>query len=188
MKPRETATRPRLWIVGAMALVFFGVHCAGHIRRGDLHNLLWLSNVATLVLAAACLAGSARVAALALLWLSLSAFLWVLDVTAAGAPLDTAVLTHLGSFVLAAVAVGHLGVPPGTWWRAAAGLAALVGLCRLVTDRRQNVNLSFSVPQGWVDRLPSHGVYLGLLLALGTALFFVVERFARWRLRPMALR
>jgi hypothetical protein len=167
------------WIAGLLALAFYAAHCAGHILRGEWQSLLWLSNVATLVLAAGCLLGRARPAALAFLWLALSAVLWVLDVAIAGAPIDTAVLTHLGSFALATLAVRSLGVPRGTWCLAAGGLVALVGISRLVTDRRHNVNLAFAVADGWEAHLANHGAYLGALLVLGLALFFVVERLAR---------
>ena len=176
-------TRPAasdsLPVLGALALLFFAVHCADHVRRGELDHLLWLSNLATLVLAAGCAWRRAPLVALATLWLSLSALLWTLDVIVARSPVDSAVLTHLGSLGIALLAARALGVPPRTWLVATGGLALLVGFCRLATARAHNVNLAFTISPGWEARFGGHGVYLASLLLLAAALFYGLER--AWR-------
>jgi len=163
-------------VLGALALLFFAVHCAGHLRRGELDDLLWLSNLATLVLAAGCAWRKGALVALAALWLSLSALLWTLDLIVARSPVDSAVLTHLGSLGIAVLASRALGVPPRTWIAATGGLALLVGFCRLATARARNVNLAFAISPGWEARFGSHGAYLASLFLLAGALFFVIEQ------------
>ena len=179
--PDDAPPNPRdsLPVLGAVALLFFAVHCAGHLRRGEIDDLLWLSNLATLVLAAGCVWRKAGLAAVATLWLSLSALLWTLDLIVARSPVDSAVLTHAGSLGVAVLAARALGVPPRTWLTATGGLALLVGLCRLATKRAHNVNLVFSISPGWETRFGGHGIYLASLFLLAGALFFVIERL--WR-------
>ena len=75
---------------GMLALAFALVHLRGHLLAGELQHLLWLSNVATLVLAVGCLAARASIVGLALLWLALDALLWTVDVAVAGAAVDHA--------------------------------------------------------------------------------------------------
>jgi hypothetical protein len=162
-------------VLGALALLFLAVHGARHFRAGELENLLWLSNVATLLLAASSALGLVRGFGVALLWLSLSALLWVADVAGGTGTVDSAIFTHLGSFALALVAVRRFGFAPGSGYVAAGGLAALVGASRLVTDARHNVNLAFAVADGWGGRFPSHGVYLASLFVLASALFLALE-------------
>jgi hypothetical protein len=175
-RTRARAHTDALPALGALALLFFAVHCADHLRRAELDNLLWLSNVATLLLAAGCAWRKPALAALAMLWLSLSALLWTADVLVARGAVDSAVLTHVGSLGIGIVAARALGVPPRSWLGATGGLVALVGLSRLLAAPAHNVNLAFSVAPGWEARFGSHGVYLALLFAVAAALFFAVER------------
>ena len=169
------ASRDPLPVLGALAFLFFAIHCAEHLRRGEVADLLWLSNLATLLLAVGCALRNARAVGLAALWLGLSALLWMLDVIFAGSRVDSAILTHLGSFGIAILAVRALAVPRRTWLAATGGLALLVGVCRMTTAPERNVNLAFVVPPGWAARFGSHGVYLAMLLVLAAALFLALE-------------
>jgi hypothetical protein len=178
--------------LGALALLFWTLHAAHHLRTGELANLLWLSNVATLLLAVGCCIGRARWLGVVLLWSSLSALLWTVDVSVGPGVIDSAILTHLGSFALAFAAVRHFGFAEGSWSIAAGGLIALVALARVATDPRHNVNLAFAVADGWGDRFASHGAYVLGLLLLASALFFGVERLtlralARTRIVPVRI-
>lgn len=166
-----------------LAAACFAIHCGRYALHGEFGRLLWLSNFATLTLALGCATKSRRLAALAFSWLSFCALLWFVDVGFGQMAVDTSVLTHLVSFALAVVAVVLLGVPTKTWARAAFGLLALVVLSRLVTKREQNINLSYTVADGWQGSFTNHVLYLLLLFALSTVLFFGVERLAR-RLAP----
>jgi len=166
-------------VLAALALLLFCYHFADHLRRRELGDLLWLSNAATLVLAAGCALRRASLVALAALWLSLSALLWTADVLIAGNPIDSAIFTHVGSLAVSMVAVRALGLPPRSWLRATGGLALLVGLSRLLTGPARNVNLAFAVSPGWESRFGSHALYLTLLLLFAAGTFLAVER--AWR-------
>jgi sterol desaturase/sphingolipid hydroxylase (fatty acid hydroxylase superfamily) len=140
-------------------------------------RLLRLANAATLLLALGCLARARDAVGVALLWLALDALLWTFAVGARGAPVDTAALTHLGSFVVAVLAARALGAPrAGTWLVALAGLAALVLAARLVTPPAANVDYAFASPRA--DG-PPHAVFLAGLAALAAVVFLAGERLAR---------
>ncbi|MBI4511412.1 MAG: hypothetical protein HY698_17395 [Deltaproteobacteria bacterium] len=166
----------RLELWGALALLLYALHAANHIRRGEVHDLLWVCNVAPLILGIGCLARSAIGVAIPLLWLSFGTPLWLLDVLTGGELIVTAIFTHVGGLAISALAVRTLGMPSGAWYKAAGALGILVGLSRVLTPRQYNVNVSFSVWAGWQAYFPSHVAYLGLLLAISTSVFFVVER------------
>jgi len=175
--PRAPSRVTLPWL-GALALLLLAFHFADHLRRGELGDLLWLSNAATLALAAGCALRRPSLVAVAMLWLCASAILWTADVWVAGSPVDSAVLTHLGSLAVSILAVRALGVPPRSWLRATGGLVLLVAASRLLTAPARNVNLAFAVAPGWEGRFAGHGLYLALLLVFATGLFFVVEQAA----------
>lgn len=166
----------RLDLWGALALLLYALHAANHIRRGAMHDLLWVCNVAPLVLGISCLRRSAIGVAIPLLWLSSGTALWLLDALTGGELMVTAIFTHIGGLAISALAVRTLGMPSGAWYKAAGALGVLVGLSRVLTPAQYNVNLSFRVWTGWEVYFPSHVAYLGLLLAISTTAFFVVER------------
>jgi sterol desaturase/sphingolipid hydroxylase (fatty acid hydroxylase superfamily) len=176
--PVPAPATPRLWVPALVALVLLGLHFAGHASRGEWGALLWLSNAATLLLAVACLWPSARGVGVALAWLALSAVLWTVDV-AHGAAVDSAALTHVGSFGVAIWAARKTETPRGIWVWATIALAVVLGASRALTDPALNVNLAFQVAPGWDGTFASHAPYLVLLFVVAAAIFFLVERAAR---------
>jgi hypothetical protein len=75
--------------------------------------------------------------------------------------------------------VFRLGMPRHAWWKAILAFLILQQLSRWFTSAETNVNLAFGVASGWEDVFPSHLAYLALLVAVGAAAFFGVERAAR---------
>lgn len=178
MVPERGAARRLPWLALG-ATIFFALHCGPFALSGEFARVLWLSNVATLVLAVACAVKNRHLAALAFAWLSFCAVLWFVDVGFGEMAVDSSVLTHLGSFALATLAVAVLGIPRKTWVSAALGLAALVFLSRVLTNRKANVNLAYTVAAGWHGAFSNHLAYLVLLFALSAALFFLAEWLGR---------
>lgn len=174
-----------LRVLGTLALAFFAIHAANHLRRGEPHDLMWICNLAPLVLGIGCVEESALLGALPFLWLSFGTPLWLLDISTGGELIVTAILTHVGGLVVSIGAVRLLGMPNGSWYKAAGVLAGIVGVSRLLTPREYNVNLSHSVWAGWESYFPNYGIYFALLLATSTSVFFATERL--WtRLRPVS--
>lgn len=175
----ESARARRLRWLALGAAIFFALHCGRFAFSGELARVLWLSNVATLVLVVGCAVKNRHLAALAFAWLSFSAVLWFVDVGFGEMAVDSSAFTHLGSFALSILAVAVLGIPQNTWARAAFGLALLVVLSRLSTKREQNINLAYTVADGWHGAFSNHLAYLALLFTLSAALFFAAEWLGR---------
>ena len=171
----STSTR-YLRILGALALAIYALHAANHLRRGEAHDLLWICNLAPGVLAIGCFARSPSIAALPLLWLGVGTPLWLLDALAGGAVVGTGILVHLGGLALAALAVHHLGMPRGSWYRAVVVLALVMLLTRIATPAEHNVNVAFAIRPGWQPYFPSYAVYFAALLAIFSSAFFAIER------------
>jgi hypothetical protein len=161
---------------GALALIIYLLHAGNHLRRGTPHDLLWICNLATALLAIGCLARRPTLVAIPLLWLAAGTPLWILDALAGSEVIATSLLTHFGGLAISTLAVGKLGMPRGTWYRAMAASAAVVVLTRLVTAPEDNVNLAHGVRAGWESSFGNHLLYLAMLFAVAGAIFFAVER------------
>lgn len=177
--PGDGAAARRLRWLALGAAVFFLLHCGRFALTGELARVLWLSNVATLVLVVGCAVKNRHLSALAFAWLSFCAVLWFVDVGFGEMAVDSSVLTHLGSFALSVLAVAVLGIPENTWARAALGLALLVVVSRVSTERELNINLAYTVADGWHGAFSNHVGYLALLFGLSAALFFTAEWLGR---------
>jgi hypothetical protein len=164
--------------LGVLALTFYLVHGAELALDHTPWDLLWLCNVANVLIGLGCLTGLRAVTAVGLSWVLFGVWLWVLDLLS-GSPLQvTSILTHLGGPAVGLAALRKVGWPRGTWWRALLAELALLGLTRLATPRAANVNLAFAVWPGWEDTFPSYPAYVALLLGASGAAYFVLEALA----------
>jgi hypothetical protein len=159
-----------------MALAIYALHSANHVLGGTAHDLLWICNLAPGLLAIGCLARVPTLAAIPMLWLSVGTPLWLLDALAGGAVIPTGALSHVGGLTLSVLAVRGLGLPRGTWLKAVAAVLFVMALSRIATPPEHNVNLAFSVRAGWEPYFSSYPLYFGMLVAVFTSVFFVVER------------
>lgn len=166
------------WL-GAAALAGFLAHSAAHIARGTPEEILWLCNLAALLVALGLLLNRPRPLAVGVSWLLIGDVLWAIDVLAGGELLLTSPLTHLLGLAAGIFGIRKLGFPPATWPIAALGAAALQEACRWITPARSNVNVAFSMYAGAELVFSSFWIYRATLLALGAACFAVTEVGAR---------
>ncbi|MGC4095259.1 MAG: hypothetical protein QM756_46520 [Polyangiaceae bacterium] len=162
------------WL-GVAALACYAIHAGSHVLAGRPAEALWACHVATLLVGVGALLRHATPIAIGVLWLSFGNPLWVLDLCTGGEFLPTSPFTHVGGFVLGCVALRRLGLPRGAWWQAMAAFIGLLLFTRLVTPPVSNVNLAFAVAPGWERAFPSYPLYLGLLLAAGSATSFITS-------------
>jgi hypothetical protein len=167
---RAAALRPLGWL----PLAAYAVHAGFQAWRGHAEYALWSCHVAALLVGAGLLGPWPTANAVGVLWLVLGVPLWLIDVARGGEFYPTTLLTHVGAFALALVAVAWLGWPPGAWWKGLAGLLALVVVSRLVTPDLADVNGAYTLfPRsgpGWAALLS------GIPLVGG--FFLVIERAA----------
>jgi hypothetical protein len=110
--------------------------------------------------------------------------LWLMDLAAGGEFIPTSCFTHVGGLAIGLNGVARLGMPGGTWWKAALALVVLIGVCRLATPAYANVNVAFAIHPGWERFFSSHRVYLASMIAVVSAYFVAVEHALRRWLVP----
>jgi hypothetical protein len=179
MLARLALPRSQLAAWGAAVLVAYALHAGFHTSRDEAWNLMWACNVATVALAAGCMARQRWLVAVALCWLGLGTPLWLLDLINGGEWTITSTVIHVGAPLVAIGAARTLTVPRGTWLVAITGLAALMAASRLVTPRALNVNLAYGVYAGWEALFPDPRVYYAALVAVSALAFWAIERIMR---------
>jgi hypothetical protein len=184
--------------LGALAIAFYAIHGLDQLRNHEPEDLLWACHVACLIIGLGCVAypedparSSLRETArsaigIGLSWLSVGIPLWVLDLATGGSFIPSSVLTHVGGLTIGAIALKQVGWPRRVWVKSVLAQCALMVLTRLVTPPRANVNLAFSVWQGWERYFPSYAAYFALLFVASALSFAAVEMAMRrvFVLRP----
>jgi hypothetical protein len=165
--------------LGLLALAFYAVHGAVHVRAGHPENLLWACHVAAAVIGVGLLLGWATWVAVGVTWLVVGVPLWLIDVATGGEFTPTTVLTHVGGLAVGMVGLWQLRMPGGAWWKALLALAALQQLCRWVTPREANVNVAFSVYPWMEAYFSSYWRYWASMLLLFGLLYFAAEQALR---------
>jgi hypothetical protein len=166
------------WL-GVLALAFYAVHCAWHVRQGHAEDVLWSCHVAAALVGVGLLGGWTTCAAVGVTWLAVGVPLWLIDVASGGEFNPTSVLTHVGGLVVGLIGLWRLGMPAGVWWKALLALAALQQLCRWVTPADANVNVAFSVYPWMKAYFSSYWLYWAAMLLLFGLLYFVSELVLR---------
>ncbi|XYI03545.1 hypothetical protein ACMHYB_28770 [Sorangium sp. So ce1128] len=166
----------RLRVMGGLAVMAFIVHGGNHVRRGSPHDLLWMCNVAPLLLAAGCFFAKPDLAAIAALWLAFGTPMWLLDIATGSGLILTTFLPHVLCPIIAVLAVREMGLSRRAWLKATGALLALVGLTRALTSPESNVNLSHRVWAGWEAMFPQYYRFFAVVAAAAALTFFVLDR------------
>lgn len=136
--------------LGWLPIVFFLAHLGDTVQHGWASDNLWACNVANLVLGVGMLARRPSLVRGATLWIVAGFPFWLRELwIAPDSILPTSYPTHLGTLPLALWAYR-----PGrsVWLQALLSFVILQELCRLVADPASNVNVAFSMRDGW-DRV-----------------------------------
>ncbi|WP_438011560.1 hypothetical protein WME89_24740 [Sorangium sp. So ce321] len=175
-RPRTAPSSSRLRVMGGLAVMAFVIHGGNHVRRGSPQDLLWMCNVAPLLLAAGCFFAKPDLAAIALLWLAFGTPIWMLDIATGSGLILTTFLPHVLCPIVAVLAVREMGLPRRAWLKATGALLALVGLTRALTSPAANVNLSHRVWAGWEAMFPQYYRFLAIVAAAAALTFFALDR------------
>jgi hypothetical protein len=117
--------------------------------------------------------------AVGFLWIATGDVLWLVGLASGGEFIPTSLFTHGGGLALGALGLARFGMPRNTWWRAVLAFLVLQQVCRFATPPQANVNLAHAVWSGWEEVFPSSIAYQTVLLAIGAAACFAVERISR---------
>lgn len=131
--------------LGVVGLGLYAVHGARHVMVRQPEHLLWLCNVAAVVVGAGLLLARPLLNAIGLSWLIVGDPLWLADLARGGELLPTSLLTHGAGLVLGFVGLRRLGLPRGTWWRAVVAGMVLLAVTRAVTPAAADVNLVYTL-------------------------------------------
>ena len=170
--------------LGTVAVASYATHAVVHLARAEPQDLLWACHIAALLVGIGLLCASPTLNAIGLLWSCYGTPLWILDLATGGEWIPTALLTHLSGLVIGFIGVRRLGLPRHAAWKAMAAYGLLFLATRALTPPGANVNLAFSVYQGWQRWFASYPLYLAMLLVLGMGTFLVAEHL----LAPLARR
>ncbi len=152
-------------ILGTVAIASYAAHAIVHLSRGEPQDLLWACHIAALLVGIGLVYRSATINAIGLLWACFGTPLWILDLATGGEWMPTAFLTHAAALACGIVGVRRLGMPR----------AAAFNVTRAITPQWANVNIAFSVYQGWQRWFTSYPPYVALLVALAVTTFAIAE-------------
>jgi hypothetical protein len=155
--------------LGVIAIACYCVQAGTHLGRGEPQDVLWACHIAALLVGVGLLMGSATLNAIGLLWSCFGTPLWILYLATGGDLIAASFFTHGAALILGTIGVRRLGMPRGAAWKATAAFTLLWIATRALTPRWANVNLAFSVYDGWEAWFPSYPIYLAMLLVLGFA-------------------
>jgi hypothetical protein len=166
-------------IWGIAALGCYSIHASYHLLHRHPEELLWACHLGAAIVGVGLIASSAKVNAVGTLFLLLGTPLWLLYLAGGGEFIPTSCFTHIAALAIGLYGAKRLGLPRGSWWKAALALVALVLICRLVTPASSNVNVSFSMYPGCEKIFPSHPVYLSTMIAIAAVYFLVAQAALR---------
>ncbi|MFL6245800.1 MAG: hypothetical protein ACJ74H_07225 [Thermoanaerobaculia bacterium] len=165
-------------IAGILPIVFYAIHAAVHLHRGQPYDLLWGCHIAVLLVGFGWILRNPTLNAIGFLWSCVGLPLWILDVATGGTFLPTSTLTHVGAFAFGYIGVRKLGMPRYASIKALASFVMLWTVCRVVTPPAANINLAVRVHDGWEPYFSSYALYFAMLLVIAAAIFSIVERAA----------
>jgi hypothetical protein len=189
---QRTTQLPAGRLLGALALLSFGIHGGAHLLRGTAHDVLWACTMANALIAAGLLLPwrrgvAASLCAVAVLWLTVGNVTWALDLILGGEFFWTSLLTHWLGLLLGVLGLRQLGWPPRAWLYATLGLIALQLVCRLATPAAANVNVAHAVYPGYARIYPSYPWFWLASFAQTATAYFVIDRILRrWLAGPAA--
>jgi hypothetical protein len=164
--------------MGTVALLFFVVHEAVYVYRGQPENGLWSCNVAVLAVGFGLLIPSPIMNAVGAFWLTAGLPIWIYYVFTGGDAVVTTFLSHLGGLALGYAGMKRLGVPRSTRYVSVAALFALILISRPLNSPLENINFSYGIYSGLENVFPSYWVFM---LALGIV-FSAVFAALQWGL------
>jgi len=171
----EPRARERWRWLGLLGILFYVVHAAQLIGRGETADLLWACLLGSLGVGFGMLLLRPLLNGIGFLWLGVGVFFWILYLAGGGELLVTSPLTHVGGLLLGWVGIRRLGLPRQLWWKASVPLALVHVLSRFLTPPQANVNLAFSIHPGWEPYFPSHFVYALCVFGIYVAGFLAIE-------------
>ncbi|HEX8070521.1 MAG TPA: hypothetical protein VF546_11250 [Pyrinomonadaceae bacterium] len=168
--------RLRFRLLGLLPLFFFGAHALYYWRRGEPDHILWLCNVGNLLLAAGLLLERPVLTRVAAVWLVPGLAVWYWYVVRVYGFVPSSTLAHLGGLGVGLYALSRVRVPRRTWLYALLWYLIVQQVCRFVTRPALNVNVAYSVYEGWAATFGAYWQFWLALTALVAAFLWLLVR------------
>jgi hypothetical protein len=169
--------------------MFFAAHLLFYLSDTEyastrgVENMLWMCNVANLMLAAGLLLGAKRVIRLAVMWLIPGLPIWLFDAFLRGGLLFTSFLTHIGGLVVGLIVMRRVRADKWSWLFAFGWYLLVQQLSRLFTSDYWNVNVAHRIYPGY-ESVVSHYWQFWLLTTLMVAVGLCVIGLVLIKLFP----
>jgi hypothetical protein len=181
-KARRLTSADRL--LGLLPLLFFLAHGYYYWTHGGLPHMLWMCNVANLLLGLSLLFGFAEGIRVAVLWLIPGLPLWVWFVVIVdNGWLLTSTFSHVGGLAVGLWAFHRVRAAGPTWMYATAWYLGVQQLCRVFTPPDLNVNVSHRIYQGYETMFAAYWQYWAATTAMVASGLFLLGLVTR-RLFP----
>lgn len=164
--------------MGVLPLAFFAARVAEYaIVAKTPEQILWCCHISNLLLAIGMFAGSAYLIRISVFWLILGLPPWILDMVVTKLITPVSILSHLGGFVMALIAIRQVGAKRGSWMASLFYFLALQQVTRLLTlpGPYTNVNVAHFAYGPWQGLFASYWKYWTVNTALAALLLFLIE-------------
>jgi hypothetical protein len=162
-----SALSPRAGFVALLPISFFLAHASYYWRHGGLSQMLWMCNLANLMLGVGLLLGFRELVRVAVFWLIPGLPIWFWFVVIVDrAWLLTSTFSHIGGLAVGLWAMRRVGASRITWAYATGWYFVVQAFCRLFTSPALNVNLAHKIYAGYESAFDSYWEYWAVTSAL----------------------
>lgn len=165
----RSAARLLVRALGIVPLALFALTAFKHAREGHLYDLLWMCNVANLVVGAALISGHPTPLRVGAIWIACGTAFWSWDAVLTGLYDELQVFSHFATLAIAVYGTTRADRAPHAFRalpRALVALLALQSLSHVTTPAMANVNFAFTSYYGLWAWFPADGPYTPFWLAL----------------------
>jgi hypothetical protein len=162
-------SKAKFRVLGLLPLFFFVVHAEYYRVVGGLANMLWMCNIANLVLAFGLFLARPALIRVAVMWL-LPGLIWLWFVVRPGWWILTSFFAHAGGLIVGVIAIHRVRASRWMWLQALAWFLAIQEICRLLTPAELNVNAAHLINpefQTWFNTYSQFWIVGTLVVAAG---------------------
>jgi hypothetical protein len=177
--PEPAGQRHRFRLLGGLPLFFFLARVVEYAVVSETpEQILWCCHISNLLLAIGMFLANAWLIRIAVFWLILGLPPWVLDMVVTRLVTPVSIVSHLGGFILAIVALRQVGAMSGSWFPSLVYFLILQQISRLATEPTPytNVNVAHFAYGPWKDSFATYGQYWVANTAAATMMLVVIER------------
>lgn len=165
-------------LLGILPLLFFLARVVEYaVVAKTPEQILWCCHISNLLLAAGMFLANPFLIRIAVFWLILGLPPWILDMVVSRLITPVSIFSHLGGFVMATIAIRHVGAKRGSWFPSLVYFLVLQQISRLLTEPTPytNVNVAHFAYGPWKDLFASYWKYWVVNTVLAMLTLAIIE-------------